>query len=181
MRLDAQIWSGPEGSSHKGCSGRRGLRVTFCQDGSTVFCWRCRRNWDASAVHRSPVVVVATEVRWRCPLTAILLTLVKPVAITVTWISPSRASSTTAPTDVGFRINHVVDHFRGGHVLEGHVTSTADVDHAALGPVDALGFQQRAADGSLRCLKGLERPIRCRYRAVPFRLRIPSEHQRSRR
>ena len=44
--------------------------------------------------------------------------------------------------DVGFWIDHVVDHFRcGGHVLKGHVATAADVDDATFGSVDAGRLQ----------------------------------------
>ena len=40
--------------------------------------------------------------------------------------------------DVGVGIDHVIDAFRGGgHVLKGHVLAAADVDHTALGAVNA--------------------------------------------
>ena len=45
--------------------------------------------------------------------------------------------------DVRLGVDHVVDHLGGcRHVFEGHVASTADVDHTALRPVDTLGLPE---------------------------------------
>ena len=61
----------------------------------------------------------------------------------------------SAHDDVGFGIDNVVNHLgSSGHVLQGHVLTTADVDHTALGAIDALGFQQRACNRGLGCFHG---------------------------